>query len=352
MGLEQCVNLAANLCLGQGYRVIHGSVFSGGDVAMNNITAKRAAQMSEKTGKAGSKAKESAGVPHDLAHDVGAQCIAPLHHGPGHEGELADNEQSQDISGNHVTITCPLCEAQFMPEPEHAYLNSVKADALDAAFQSMCHVCFRCHRSACPQCWDNIHRVCGACVLQAGLAFRSEVAPLAGLLFPPARQTFSSGKQLSATPFVCIQPGRFEVDRSSSSGTDTPAAIPSLNGKENSVADYLPSGETRSAQAPQPLVIHHSRPYEVSQGGLRRFNAQHAYEDVDKDFSVGFFARMLRIVERIVTIVLFLVLLAVVVATVLAEGSGTVNAWFERFVHVDIRAEVAYVMALIRQIHW
>jgi hypothetical protein len=322
------------------------------DVEMNSISAKRAAQMSEKTGKAGPKAKESAGVSHALADDVRAQLITPLHHLPGHERELADNEQCQDISGNHVTITCPLCAAQFMPEPAHAYLNSVNADALDAAFQSICHVCFRCHRSACPQCWDNVHRVCGACVLQAGLVFRSEVTPLAGLLFPPLQQTFSSGKQMSATPFVCIQPGRFEVDRSSSSGTDTPAAIPSLNGKENSVADYLPSGETRAAQAPQPLVIRHSRPYETSPEGPRRFDAQQADEDVDDELAMGLFARILRAIERVVTILLFLVLLAIIVAIVLAEASRTMNAWFERLLHVDIRAEVAYLMTLVRQIYW
>ncbi len=195
------------------------------------------------------------------------------------------------------------------------------ADALEAAFQSVCHVCFRCHRSACPQCWDNVHRVCGACVQEAGLKFRTEAAPLAGLLFPPVRQIYSANKEMSAAPFVCIQPGRFAVDLAQSTDTETPEIRPSLDADAASEAVLRPSEETgtnsvgagedadeglgrlrrplspiqhkldnplvdkgtRAAQAPQPLIIHRSRPYELSSEGLRRIDAQQAYEDVDDE---------------------------------------------------------------------
>jgi hypothetical protein len=320
---------------------------------MNSISAKRAAQLPENTGKDGTKTTKSAGVPHYQAYDdVGAQFIAPLHHHVASQqvGWVA-GEQETPV-GNIVTITCPLCDAQFTPEPEHAYLHSVEPDALEAAFQSVCHVCFRCHRSACPECWDNVHRVCGACVQEAGLTFRTEAAPLAGLLFPPAAQAFSTAMQSSPTPFVCIQPGRFEIERQHSSDTDTPAAIPSLNDKDVSIADFRPSGRTRTAQAPHPHIIHHSRPYEFSSEGPRRIEAQQASEDVDDEMPAGLFARICKVIERVVTIMLLLVLLAVAAAIVLAEVSRPANAWFARFLHVDIRAEIAYLITLIRQIHW
>ncbi len=67
---------------------------------------------------------------------------------------------------------------------------------------------------------------------------------------------------------------------------------------------------------------------------------------------VGTFVRLLRVIERIVTVVLLLVLLAVVAAIVLTLVSIPANAWLERMLHVDIRAEIAYLVTLVRQLHW
>ncbi len=90
---------------------------------------------------------------------------------------------------------------------------------------SMSHFCFRCRRAACPECWDHVHRICGACVAELGLPFRREVPPLEGILFAPA-PTVSPPTSTSSDPctcqinessstqeplLTCLQAGRFRV---------------------------------------------------------------------------------------------------------------------------------------------
>jgi hypothetical protein len=272
---------------------------------MKSITTEREAQMPDDTGRSGSKPLDSAG-------------------------------DEQDMFESEVTITCPLCEAQFAPEPEHGYLLHVGPDALDAAFQSVCHVCFRCHRSACPQCWDNVHRFCGACVEEVGLVFRTEATPLEGLLFTPVLQTSSHSTKHSAvpvsTPFVCIRPGRFETALQPAKQTQTYHQSPTQLGSRL---------QTSARLAASSYVEAHDA---VGDAGVDD-------DDVDDELPVGSFARMLAVIEWFLMFVLFLVLLAVAVATILAVTSLAANAWIERLLHVDIRAEIAYVITLIRQIH-
>ena len=40
----------------------------------------------------------------------------------------------------------------------------------DAAFRDLCVRCYRCGRTACPECWDEDNRMCGECVSKRGLA--------------------------------------------------------------------------------------------------------------------------------------------------------------------------------------
>lgn len=39
----------------------------------------------------------------------------------------------------------------------------------DAAFREICVTCYRCGQAACPDCWDEDNRMCGACVARRGL---------------------------------------------------------------------------------------------------------------------------------------------------------------------------------------
>jgi len=62
--------------------------------------------------------------------------------------------------------------------------------------------------------------------------------------------------------------------------------------------------------------------------------------------------RFIELVERMVTVLLLIVLLAIAVMVVLAEVSGTGNTEIVRLVHVDIRYEIAYLLSLVRQLHF
>ena len=107
------------------------------------------------------------------------------------------------------TITCMICQAMYTPLPEYGYMTDAAAIVLESAFMSMCHFCFRCRRPACPQCWDEVHGVCGMCVLEAQLQFRVAATPLAGVEYPlpqkkRLQQTYVVEKRLE-----CIFPGHF-----------------------------------------------------------------------------------------------------------------------------------------------
>ncbi len=108
------------------------------------------------------------------------------------------------------SITCTICQAVYAPTPDHAYLLRASRVALESAFMSMCHFCFRCRRAACPNCWDNIHGVCATCALEAQLPFRVQTQPLEGALFPPTRQAQLARKQSIPNRLICIRPGRFQ----------------------------------------------------------------------------------------------------------------------------------------------
>src|ERR1700680_2883002 len=61
-----------------------------------------------------------------------------------------------------TTVTCAICDAVYAPSPLQLPFLQYSQGALEATFMSMCHFCFRCRRAACPQCWDDVHGVCGS----------------------------------------------------------------------------------------------------------------------------------------------------------------------------------------------
>jgi hypothetical protein len=254
-----------------------------------------------------------------------------------------------------ATITCAACGAAYVPSQAHPHLREAPPAVLEAALTSMCHFCFRCRKAACPACWDTVHGICGTCVEEVHLTFRVEAAPVKGLMFPPAR--FDQGEQDDREekytvppipPLVCVQPGRFQRDISVSTDPLKSVAVPPPTASlpvETVVAQEQaptlhPAGlqtrgeaqpHTRGEAQPPPRAEASAAPT-VDQPHLR--------------------ARIFRVVERVVTVALLVVLVAVVVLIVLAEVSAGANVQILRFLHVDIRHEIAYLFSLIQQLHW
>src|SRR5919205_867834 len=52
--------------------------------------------------------------------------------------------------------------------------------------------------------------ICGACVQEAQLTFRTQAAPLSGVLFALPRQEQQRREQSESAPLILMQPGRFQ----------------------------------------------------------------------------------------------------------------------------------------------
>src|ERR1017187_5924932 len=105
------------------------------------------------------------------------------------------------------TMACVVCKAVYTPAPAHQQLVMAPHIVLESAFMSMCHFCFRCRRTACPDCWDAVHSVCGACVKEAHLPFRTQVKPLSNIMpsLPQQPQAVAKEAADTAPVLICIQ---------------------------------------------------------------------------------------------------------------------------------------------------
>ncbi|HEU0002507.1 MAG TPA: hypothetical protein VFQ36_16495 [Ktedonobacteraceae bacterium] len=240
-----------------------------------------------------------------------------------------------------LTVTCAICEAVYAPSALQApFLQSTRG-ALEAAFMGICHFCFRCRRAACPQCWDGVHGVCGSCVLEAGLPFRATAAPLAGLVFPPTlhQSLVSHQPQQTSSLFVLVRNGRLYVETQATpdqANTDptiqhvtVQAAIfddlAADNGKKEGHAAV-----TTPLKKPLPAVLNNDRKQEK------------------KPVKAKAAKKASRLALTLTWIVLAIVLVLVVVIT-LAEYIPAVNALVARVAHIDIHAEIAYLVHIVRQ---
>ena len=234
------------------------------------------------------------------------------------------------------TVTCPICEAEYAPSPTRQDLLAAPEEVVEAAFMSLCHYCFRCRRPACPECWDAVHKVCGACVQEAQLPFRSESAPLKGTMFPPPAPASQvghreaegnvgiSGDDIIAPLLMCVKPGRL--------GGEIVQIVP------------LPS-----PPPPRPRVPARGTPTmdeRVSPEGLP------SMVRVPLAGTLGGAAVFFRGVERVLNVVLGAILLSVIILIVVAELSATANAQLIWLFHIDIRSEIGYILYVIRQLRW
>jgi len=235
----------------------------------------------------------------------------------------------------------------------------------------MCHFCFRCRRAACPQCWDEVHSVCGSCVREAGLPFRAAATPLAGLVFPPTQQaSFKASQSQSSSLFVLVRNGRFYREtqvKSELAPTDIttehpPAfkpAVADTGAPDSQIADNqqgdtgiptntaaIKTGENSVTEkdeidTPAAVAIPIKTPApEDSQETDRQEEAPR----------VAIKAKKVSRLELVLTWIMLVIVLALVVVIALAEFIPAVNAAIAHVVHIDIRGEIAYLVHIVQQV--
>ena len=307
---------------------------------------------------------------------------------PGHDSAFADQGNKKRAT---ATISCRICQATYAPSQEHHYLLQAPPMALESAFMSMCHFCFRCRRPACPQCWDNVHGVCGECCLEAQLPFRAQAAPLQGVLFATTRQAQLHRKHAMPVRLICIRPGRFQKLASIDTAETMPlqTAItrrilptstsprqaephPALRNPSDIPIEHIPTRPPR----PEPVRQVNPQPARQYQRGQIQYRAQGLSQsgtinDIDdiatqpprvrrtvtlndplpysptssSKKSLG------KRVEQLMTSLLFTLLLVLLGAITLALWSADANSQILQLFHIDIRAEIAYLWQLINQLH-
>ena len=220
-------------------------------------------------------------------------------------------------------VTCVICQAVYAPSRLHEYLLLSPPVALESAFMSMCHFCFRCRRPACPQCWDDAHGVCGDCSQEAHLPFRMAPTPLRGLLFPPVRQSPKARDEHEAFPLVCIHYGRFHDIR--------------VGDKQEDVTppDTISRTPTRVER------------FDVEDIDTRPMRPDYVVEMDTQPPPKPSRRSWWRRVEHIVTLLAFAALVAIVAIVLLALLVPGANGAAMSTLHVDIRTEIAYLWQLI-----
>jgi len=245
-----------------------------------------------------------------------------------------------------LTVRCAICEAVYAPSPLQAPFLQSTREALEATFMSTCHFCFRCRRAACPQCWDGVHGVCGSCVLEARLPFRAEAAPLAGMMFPPAlhQSLVSQQPQQSNSLLVLVQNGRFYVETQITpghdrTGIDTNPAIQRVPAQP--VAFDGTATDNRKSDVPVAIVIPARTPLPAVLNDDRKQAKKPVKAKAAKKASR---------LELVLTWIVLAIVLLLVVVIALAEYIPAVNALVARLTHIDIHAEIAYLVHVVRQV--
>lgn len=317
------------------------------------------------------------------------------------------SEASADSSGQSDTlkvIACPICRAVYISSLQPQTTTPGSLAVLESAFLSLCHACFHCRRSACPQCWNPIHHMCAVCCEEAQLPFRSPVPSLEGVIFS------SQPDPAYTASFTCLHNGRYytpgqvlpqtssaqavarEIAFSSPAisgqppaveqiGQSTPASAFSASPWHQEVAQQpeqisaheIPSHPSEQWQYAFPMtpstnrttgaLAHQAQPRStavltqpvqseweqvaqvlprISPLSIRRTDADDLLDDLleEEEEEISPFER----IENVLIIVISTLLLAIVLMVVLAISSPTLNNIFLHFLHIDIRSEILYLL--------
>ena len=166
---------------------------------------------------------------------------------------LVSTHPSSSSSGPAAegTIACTICQAVYAPSRLHAYLLQTPPIALESAFMSMCHFCYRCRRASCPNCWDHIHGVCAQCIQETHLPFRTETPSLEGSTSLPQHLNSSMYQHSAPSSLVRVQPGRFQGN---------PASFVESTGNQ---PDQLPRPQAQSSTPKSVQIITTSSPPDI-----------------------------------------------------------------------------------------
>jgi hypothetical protein len=203
-----------------------------------------------------------------------------------------------------------------------------------------------------------VHGVCGACVRETQLSFRAQAAPLDGLLFQPLHRQEHHQQEVAAALLICVKSGRFlqteeqaqtaPVEPASTTINHIPAHLPVL---------HTETDDTQRTIQPTPATAEISRHVTKKVAAAQakqatRGKAKDEDEDEDEELKPRPHAvvRVLRAIERVLTIIALVLLLAIIALVIAAQVSETANTLIFHVLHVDIRAEVAYLVHLIQQL--
>jgi hypothetical protein len=284
---------------------------------------------------------------------------------------------------------CSICQAVYVPSRAHLRLARASQAAIESAFVSICHFCFRCRRPACPSCWDEVHGICGACTLETKLPFRRSTPSLDGSLpsssnpdrrfntcFNTCFNIHLPRVHVVAPPLVCMQGGRFQREplpietqttlsmvmvraisdeivydptrRTSLRNIPVSSSLPSSAFRIDVVKDWQVSPERQKEQKRRRVPVatsavdiaavatwpekghHHSR-------AKRRGREREESTWLD------------RLLSMVIAILLILVVFLFLMITS-ALVFPSFNTMVIYFLHVDIRAEIAYLLQMIQRL--
>lgn len=267
-------------------------------------------------------------------------------------------------------ITCSICDAIYAPSPQQAPFLQHAQEALEATFMGMCHFCFRCRRAACPQCWDEVHGVCGSCVQEAGLQFRTGATPLDGLMFPPAAQaSFPPSQPQDTFLLVPVRNGRFyhetqvkpEVSSPDITTEHTPAVtLPAADTDASDSQRTVQQDDTSISNSPMaartgenPAVDKDLIDTPVAVFNPGRLPSPEESQETGRQGEAPRNAKKAKKVSRLELVLTWIVLVIVVALAVviaLAELIPSVNAAIAHGTHIDIRGEIAYLVHIVQQL--
>jgi hypothetical protein len=232
---------------------------------------------------------------------------------------------------------CGICQARYAPSRSHEYLLQAPPIVLESAFMSMCHFCFRCRRPSCPDCWDDVHGVCGQCAEENHLPFRLEPVPLNGVPLVPSRQTVPEHTYTVQSSLINVRPGRFQMP------TLPPIDRIPTRPDRSSVVEAQSAAESMSID----IDTIKTRPATRS----KRSPAPPSSPDIDKiKTRPERIMRKTQRIGRVLTTIAFAILVIVMFLIIAALLSPDANAFISKILHIDIRAEIAYLWHLLQQL--
>ncbi len=273
----------------------------------------------------------------------------------------SQSQGSAALSGPGGMIACMICLAAYAPSRGYPQLANAPTVVIESAFMSMCRFCFRCRRPACPSCWDEVNGVCGACVEETHLSFRAEPPSLAGVVLPPAQAAQQKALAVPAqrviAPFVCVQLGRFHKPDSAPMAVApmiSAHGVAAATAKTAIVQGHHPKQQTVQQQETHQVWEIATRPasHRVAVAEHREADAEDEQDyEGQEALPASRLVRAAEVVERVLTIVVLIILIAIALLIVAALVSFQANTIIANSLNIDIRAEIAYLLQLIQQLH-